>query len=183
VPHVSVQVPRVAENHFGSGLSCTPCPSGSLAPVGNRFPSDCVCSPLYYVGPDGSCTRCPSPPFSMVSPFNVSDAFIRVSGDVAGWQGARSVTECGRFGTVLGGYSQIGRSSSLRKTFTGFCTHNTIVIACAFIAIDAWTGQEAFLFVDDILVWSKSISNPNAQMSVTVVVADLQGIPSSSSIS
>jgi hypothetical protein len=49
----------------------------------------------------------------------------------------------------------------LRKTFTGFCTHNTIFLAFAFIAIDVWTGQEAFLFVDDILVWSKSISNPN----------------------
>jgi hypothetical protein len=97
----------------------------------------------------------------MVSPFNVSDTFIRVGGDVTGWQGARSVTECGRFGTVLGGYSQLGRSSFLRKTFTGLCTHNTIFLAFAFITIDVWTGQESFLFVDDILVWSKSISNPN----------------------
>jgi hypothetical protein len=97
----------------------------------------------------------------MVSPFNVSDAFIRVGGDVAGWQGARSVTECGYFGTVLGGYNQLGRSSFLRKTFTGLCTHNTIAIAFAFIAIDAWAGEEAFLFVDDVLVWRKSISNRN----------------------
>jgi hypothetical protein len=97
----------------------------------------------------------------MVSPFNVSDSFIRVGGDVAGWQGARSVTECGYFGTVLGGYNQLGRSSFLRKTLTGLCTHNTIAIAFAFMAIDFWTGEEAFLFVDDVLVWSKSISNIN----------------------
>jgi hypothetical protein len=97
----------------------------------------------------------------MVSSFNVSDAFIRVGRDVAGWQGARSVTECGYFGTVLGGYNQLGRSSFLRKTLTGLCTHNTIAIAFAFIAIDFWTEEEAFLFIDDVLVWRKSISNIN----------------------
>jgi hypothetical protein len=62
----------------------------------------------------------------MESPLNVSDAFIRVGGDVA-----------------------------------GPCTHNTIDLAFVFVAIDAWTGEEAFLFVDNVLVWSKSISNVN----------------------
>ena len=148
-------------NHFGSGLACTPCPSGSIAPAGSRFPSDCVCSPLHYVRVDGSCARCPSPPNSTVAPFNVSDEFLRAGGDVAAWQGASSVTKCGHFGTVLGGYNQLGRSSFLRKTFKGLCTHNSIALAFGFIAIDAWAGETALLFVDDVLVWSKSFSNIN----------------------
>jgi hypothetical protein len=61
----------------------------------------------------------------------------------------------------LGGYNQLGRSSFLRKTFKGLCTHNSIALAFGFIAIDAWAGEKAFLFVDDVLVWSKSFSNIN----------------------
>jgi hypothetical protein len=61
----------------------------------------------------------------------------------------------------LGGFNQLGRSSFLRKTFKGLCTHNSIALAFGFIAIDAWAGEKAFLFVDDVLVWSKSFSNIN----------------------
>lgn len=76
-----------------------------------------------------------------MTPFNVSDEFLRAGGDVAAWQGASSVTKCGHFGTVLGGYNQLGRSSFLRKTFKGLCTHNSIALAFEFIAIDAWAGE------------------------------------------
>jgi len=139
---------------------CTPCRAGSIAPAGSRFAADCLCSPLHYTSAtDGSCQSCPSN--SAVSPFNVSDTFPHAGGDVSGWEGVRSVTDCGSAGTVLGGYNQLGRSSSLRKTYSGLCGHNRVGFAFAFLAIDGWAGESAELFVDNVLVWSKIFSNGN----------------------
>ena len=95
---------------------------------------------------DGTCAECPAN--SAVTPFNVSDSFLHVGGDVSGWEGARSVTECGNFGAVLGGYNHLGRSSFLRRTYTGLCKHNRISLAFGFVAIDGWKGDIAKLFVD-----------------------------------
>lgn len=106
---------------------------------------------------DGTCAECPAN--SAVTPFNVSDSFLHVGGDVSGWEGARSVTECGNFGAVLGGYNHLGRSSFLRRTYTGLCKHNRISLAFGFVAIDGWKGDIAKLFVDGVVVWSKTFSN------------------------
>jgi hypothetical protein len=83
-----------------------------------------------------------------VAAFNISDEFLRAGEDVAGWAGVRGVTACGHFGTVLGGYNQLGRSSFLRKTFSGLCKHNRISIAFGFVAIDGWKGESAVLYID-----------------------------------
>ena len=95
---------------------------------------------------DGACTACPAN--SSVAAFNISDEFLRAGEDVAGWAGVRGVTACGHFGTVLGGYNQLGRSSFLRKTFSGLCKHNRISIAFGFVAIDGWKGESVVLYID-----------------------------------
>ena len=145
------------ENSFGTGSSvCTPCAPGSIAPAGSKFAIDCLCSPLdYTANVTGQCEACPLN--SAIASFNTSDVFL--GGSVLGWEGARSAQECGHFGSILGGYNQLGRSSFLRKTFPSLCRHNRVAIAFAFVAIDAWDGEAAMLFLDGVLVWDKTFSN------------------------
>jgi len=108
----------------------------------------------YTANVTGQCEACHLN--SAIAPFYTSDVFL---GGILGWEGAHSAQQCGHFGSILGGYHQLGRSSFLRKTFPSLCRHNRVAIAFAFVAIDAWDGEAAMLFVDGVLVWNKIISN------------------------
>jgi hypothetical protein len=169
------------ENHFGSAGVCEACPTGSLSPAGSRYASDCLCAPGFYgmiTSSSDSCVACQDG--SAVDPFNSSDVF-QAGGGVLGWQGSNVVTSCGTTGfntfkdrAVLGGFNKLSRTSHLRKTFSGLCTHNRIAIGFGFVAIDAWAGETAMLYVDGALVWIRSFSNPDFGSSCGASQADVE---------
>lgn len=172
---------RCPENHFGSAGVCEACPTGSLSPAGSRYASDCLCAPGFYgiinSGSD-SCAACPDG--SAVDPFNSSDVF-QAGGGVLGWQGSNVVTSCGTTGfntfkdrAVLGGFNKLSRASYLRKTFSGLCMHNRIALGFAFVAVDAWAGETAMLYVDGVLVWIRSFSNADFGSSCGALQADVE---------
>jgi len=115
-----------------------------------------------------------------VDPFNSSDIF-QAGGGVLGWQGSNVVTSCGTTGfntfkdrAVLGGFNKLSRASYLRKTFSGLCMHNRISLGFAFVAIDAWAGETAMLYVDGVLVWIRSFSNADFGSSCGALQADVE---------
>mmetsp|Transcript_18597 Transcript_18597/g.61081 ORF Transcript_18597/g.61081 Transcript_18597/m.61081 type:complete len:1012 (-) Transcript_18597:1981-5016(-) len=73
------------------------------------------------------------------------------------WVGVSATSICGEFGTILGGYQQLGYRSSISKLYSISSSHTAVSLSFDFIKIDLWQGATAQLLVDQTLVWSQSL--------------------------
>ena len=97
------------------------------------------------------------------SPSGLSGYFETFDGSQDGWllQTAHAgspapTTECGAFGSILGGAGVSGKNAFLEKTYnlTGIA-HDHLSISFDFIQIDTWDEEEGRLLVDGEIVWSQ----------------------------
>ena len=70
---------------------------------------------------------------------------------------AAQTSECGSFGTILGGYNIIsGGGSYLEKTYDlAAMEHDQLTISFDFVKIDSWDNEAGQLLVDGTEVWSQ----------------------------
>ena len=62
---------------------------------------------------------------------------------------------CGGLGQVLGGYSVLGGGAAVHKTFDlREYPHDEVTVSLDFIKIDAWSSQNATIYIDGRSVWS-----------------------------
>ena len=80
-----------------------------------------------------------------------ADGWVDQTGQLA------QTSECGSFGTILGGYNIIsGGDSYLEKTYDlAAMEHDQLSISFEFVKIDSWDDEAGQLFVDGAEVWSQ----------------------------
>lgn len=79
----------------------------------------------------------------------ISDTFD--SGQVGGWVPG-SVTTCGAFGKILGGYKVFGKGSVTSKQ-TSAPQHTEYKLSAKYLFVDSWDGEIGGLGIDGQLVW------------------------------
>ena len=68
-----------------------------------------------------------------------------------------TISSCGTFGSILGGYNILGSGATLSRTFSNLPTHTTLKISYDFIRIDSWDwGETAYMYLDGFSLWSNA---------------------------
>ncbi len=80
----------------------------------------------------------------------ISDDFEKSQG---GWSQG-TVTNCGNYGNILGGYNVFGKGAAPAKTVDA-PPHTQAKLWLQYIRLDAWSSQWAVVFLDKAQVWSK----------------------------
>ena len=75
-----------------------------------------------------------------------------------------TITSCGTFGRILGGYNVFGSGATVQSIFAGLTPHSTAKITFDFLRLDSWDGEYAYLQVNGTSVWSRQGLNSNGTM-------------------
>ena len=71
-----------------------------------------------------------------------------------GWSHGPLATRCGSYGNLLGGFHSTGVGASLKYVLDASHTiHTRVRIKFDFVFLDAWEGNSATLYMNDVLVW------------------------------
>jgi len=80
-------------------------------------------------------------------------------GSTQGWSGYPAnelvTTNCGDYGTILGGYAKTAQYAYFEKTFDALPPHRGLVIQMTVYYIDSWDGESVIIDVDGIAKWSQ----------------------------
>ena len=75
----------------------------------------------------------------------------------SGWTGSpQTVTTCGSYGSIVGGWNVWGSGTYLQKTISNLPTHTQLRVQFEYYAIETWDGERAQLRVDNTLVWDQA---------------------------
>merc|ERR1712176_1609233 len=81
---------------------------------------------------------------------------------IAGWEPATvEVTQCGSFGTILGGYGVLGKDAKLTKTLNIDVAHTEVHISATFIRIDSWNYNQDWIYLkaDGLTLWKQTFDH------------------------
>ncbi len=79
----------------------------------------------------------------------------------AGWNSG-TLSSCGGYGEILGGYNHFGSGASTQKTISTNVSHSEIKVNFDFVKIDTWDNETAYLEVDGSNQWSQSFHHNNS---------------------
>ena len=142
--------PSISESVSCEGASCYL----SCADMQDSLPA--TVSGVYTIDPDRS---------GSIDPFSV---YCDMETDGGGWQrvftedfesavtdwGTNTITTCGTFGKILGGYDVLGTNSYVQNTISIPYTHTEYRIDFDYIFIDSWDSEYGYAYVDSTQVWS-----------------------------
>jgi large repetitive protein len=77
------------------------------------------------------------------------------SSSSSGWS-SNTTSNCGSFGSILGGYTIFGSGASLNRNFSNLPPHTELNLSFDFIRIDSWDDETATLYVDSLPLWSNT---------------------------
>ncbi len=81
-------------------------------------------------------------------------------GSAGGWS-PNTITACGSYGKILGGYNTFGTGNTATRTFAVLPAHTDIRVKLDFIRIDSWDGENGWLQIDGGQVWVKNGQHAN----------------------
>ena len=76
----------------------------------------------------------------------------------AGWT-TSTLSACGGWGTILGGYGVISGSTMSNTLSTYAITHTEAWVMLDYVALDSWDGESMYVQVDGTTEWSSSQNN------------------------
>ena len=87
----------------------------------------------------------------------VEDTFTADAAVPTGWSALNTfnnapltVSTCGNYGPVLGGYQQLGVDALLVKCFDTATAHTELIIDMEVVAVDSFDGGNIFVMVDGV---------------------------------
>lgn len=78
------------------------------------------------------------------------------SGSSEGWEGEGFLRSCGAGNDFALFHNCLSKTSKLQKTFTDLDDHTELNLRLNFHFLDKWEGEQAWVKVDDFVVWVKS---------------------------
>ena len=75
----------------------------------------------------------------------------------SGWSFRNTITSCGSYGRILGGYNTFAGVEN-KKTFNTTIPHTQIKVSFDFIKIDSWDGESAYAKIDDKEIFRQSFN-------------------------
>lgn len=82
-----------------------------------------------------------------------------LEGSIAeGWSNG-TITTCGTFGSILGGYNTFGNGAPSNKTFdlSGIAPHTEVYVSLDWIRVDTWDHENALINIDGINEYTQSM--------------------------
>ena len=75
-----------------------------------------------------------------------------------------TITNCGSYGNILGGYNILGAGASVQKQLTDVIPHSHARISFDFLRLDSWDGECAYLHLNSTQIWSRTGYHGNGSM-------------------